>query len=220
MSKQEIQKDDKEWLNSFGLVSKGNDERLKDPKIQEMFYEKLKKQYSILIRRVNDDTLESIFSNISLNEELTLNEQQHCLYLFRQLREGLKASERVDRFACECYETSIRIGIYINHVGSYLAALQHLLYVIYPKLLYKPLMKNQMITCYLLYLCALKKFQEFFQLRKEWELEDDISLEFARILIQNNYIAWWKLRQRVSSWLYQRLIDLTRLEIQEYYISL
>lgn len=41
------QKEDKRWLDSFGLISKGNDDRLKDPKIQEIFYKRLKRYVCI-----------------------------------------------------------------------------------------------------------------------------------------------------------------------------
>ncbi|EMR11130.1 hypothetical protein PNEG_00726 [Pneumocystis murina B123] len=210
---------DKRWLDSFGLISKGNDNRLKDPKIHEIFYKRLKRHYATLIDRVNNDTLEDSFSNLTLNDQtLSLNEQQHCLYLFRQLREGITASQRIDNFTCGLYETSVRVGIYMNHVESYVPALCYLLEVIYPKLL-KPFAQNQMVTCYLLYLCSLRNFQGLYEMKNKWELDaQDIPFEFSKILIQNNYIAWWKLRQRVP-WLYQRLIDLSREQIQERCVS-
>ncbi|QSL65146.1 hypothetical protein MERGE_002451 [Pneumocystis wakefieldiae] len=179
----------------------------------------MKKQYSTLIDRVNNDTLDDFFSNLSLDDQtLTLSEQQHCLYLFRQLREGIAASQRIDNFSCGLYETSVRLGIYMNHVESYFPALCYLLEVIYPKLL-KPFVQNPMVTCYLLYLCTLRNFQGLYEIKNKWQLDiRDISFEFSRILIQNNYIAWWKLRQRVP-WLYQRLIDLSREQIQEQCVS-
>ncbi|KAG5438514.1 hypothetical protein PCANB_002618 [Pneumocystis canis] len=193
-------------LNDYGLISKGNDDRLKDFRVQEELYEKLEKKANR-----DDETLEEAFSLLKVGDSNPSPVyHQHC-----QLREGIRASQRIDAFACNVYETSARVGIYMNHVESYLPALQYLVDVLYPALL-RPFSDNQLVTCYLLYLvCGIGDLHELYKMKRRLQINSqDLSFQIARIIIQNNYIAWWKLRGQ-APWLYQRMIDQGRVLMQE-----
>ncbi|CCJ31100.1 unnamed protein product [Pneumocystis jirovecii] len=205
-------------LTEYGLISKGNDNRLKDPRIQEELYEKIKEKYTSLIKKVNqnEETLEETFSSLTVvDSELQPANQEHCLYMFRQLREGLRASQRVDAFARTVYEMSARVGIYMNHVETYFPALQYLMDVMYPEQL-QSFANNQLVTCYLLYLvCVLGNLHKLYEALLRWKLDiQDLPFQVARIIIENNYVAWLKLRNSLP-WLYQRLIDQSRRMMQE-----
>ncbi|KAG5519448.1 hypothetical protein PMAC_002075 [Pneumocystis sp. 'macacae'] len=205
-------------LNEYGLISKGNDDRLKDSQVQEELYKKIKRKYTTLIKKVTQDkeTLEEAFSTLTVVDSKThFSNREHCLYMFRQLREGLRASQRIDAFTCTVYEMSARIGIYMNHVETYFPALQYLIDVIYPEQL-KSFTNNQLVTCYLLHLiCVLGNLHELYEALRQWKLDtQDVAFQVARVIIENNYVAWHRLRNN-SPWLYQRLIDQSRRIMQE-----
>lgn len=209
MSKQKTRVEEK-WSDEYGLISKGNDDRLKNYQIQEELYERLEKKYAALIERVyrEKEDLEDAFSDLTIDDQiLTPNKKQHCLYAFRQLREAIRASERTDTFACKLYETSARVGIYMNHLESYVPSLQYLTDVIYPALSI-PLTGNKLATCYLLYLvCVVGDFQGFLEMKKRWKINtQDASFRIAQFLIQNNYVGWRRLWCHMP-WLYQKLMD-------------
>ncbi|KAG5439629.1 hypothetical protein PCK2_000763 [Pneumocystis canis] len=135
--------------------------------------------------------------------------------LISQLRESIRASRRLDAFTCEVYETSIRVGIYMNHVESYLPAMQYLIDVVYPALL-RSFSGNPLVTCYLLYLaCGISDLHELYEVKRRLQIHSqDLSFRIARMMVENNYVGWWRLRNQVS-WLYRRMIDQGRASMQE-----
>ncbi|KZT57472.1 hypothetical protein CALCODRAFT_483149 [Calocera cornea HHB12733] len=125
--------------------SDDDNDTLKDFKIQEDFQEYIDKHISAYQAAnafpppLNDDGTSSL--SPSQLETLT-----NILIMLRKLREGILASQRVDRFAVEAYEMSARLAVYCQEDKALSSVFGHLVPDLYDEA------DEAMLTTGLLYL--------------------------------------------------------------------
>ncbi|MCJ1413261.1 hypothetical protein MMC19_007365 [Ptychographa xylographoides] len=147
--------------------------------------------------RVEGTTVHHAADDASRKELFTI------LAAMRKLREAIVASSRTDSFAQRAYVFIIRASILTSSYESYHPALLHLLSKIHPLTPLPPPELHEFVAYHILDVtCRLGDYAAAFVLRKKWALRDDRVEGVLRALVHDNWVDFWRLRDRVDG--YQR----------------
>lgn len=119
----------------------------------------------------------------------------------RKLREGIKASKRIDEFSIQAYIFSIRLSILLKQRDAYADALPYLLDTMH-KLQPLSSVELQEFAGYLVldHACRDNNLVKAHAARKTYELHDMKIDNVLRALTYDNYWLFWKVKKSVDGY--------------------
>lgn len=119
----------------------------------------------------------------------------------RKLREGMKASKRIDEFSIQAYIFSIRLSILLKQREAYADALPYLLDTMH-KLQPLSSVELQEFAGYLVldHACRGNDLVKAHTARKAYELHDTKIDSVLRALTYDNYWLFWKVKNSVDGY--------------------
>ncbi|KAH7310416.1 hypothetical protein B0I35DRAFT_73101 [Stachybotrys elegans] len=213
-------------LEAIGLPSKG-DTRLLNHEAQRKYYVKIIERYLAfctdagereeLLRRCASlelDTGTAQPGSGAAPAPTRDKDISDVLMALRKLREGLVASKRHDEFTVQVYLFCIRVSIMAKQPEAYHPAILRLIRWIHPRC---PLtaIELQEVVGYLVLDAACRRGQlaEAFEIRREFQLQNDKINMALKALVHDNYVMFEKMR-RVLPGHCARIMEYARKEVR------
>ncbi|KAK3071881.1 hypothetical protein LTR53_007836 [Teratosphaeriaceae sp. CCFEE 6253] len=215
-------------LDVYGLPSKG-EKRLHDHKTQEDYYQRIVDRYmKFLASSGGGEALEKTFAAMAVKDHPPLsttpsadrdrpplprqasttpqpNDMPNILMAMRKLREGLRGSQRRDRFAQRAYIFVIQASILSRHWESYQPALLYLLDDIHPVTPLSPLELQDFVGYRVLDLaCRQYELMDAMAVKHAYGLDDQRVNSVLKSVVRDDWVRFWRTKRVVDG--YQRAI--------------
>lgn len=191
----------------YGYISRAvGNQQLLDTTRQGTYFDALRQQYDLhsLLDGLEHLVVGKHDSDRSQSSPEVKQQVSRCMSSLRKLREGIISSGRLDDFAIEVFETTVRYAILHNHSETYFPAMQYLQKTLYSrrsrgKSCRKELGQAKIGELLALHMCSINEYHEALEIgQAAKQLGDWDVTELIRTLMRGNWRKFRELRRHAD----------------------